>query len=117
MLETPDDGASLSAAVAERILASTAAATTGTAEAAFAELWEVGEAFEAPFAERLANYLAAVEEQLSSQAGFDAYVRLAESRRTFVRDMPIAENSLLFASTNVPLRQRSMTAAGLVEEA
>jgi hypothetical protein len=110
------DGISFSTVVAERILASPEATTTGTAEAAFAELWGVGEAFQAPFADRLTTYFAAVEGRLSSQTGFDAYVRLAESRRAFVRAMPISESTLLFATTTVPTGQRSMTATGLVEE-
>ncbi len=110
------DGGAFSTAVAERILASPGANTTGTAEAAFAELWAEGEAFQVPFAKRLTAYFSAVEGQLTSQTAFDAYVRLAESRRAFVLDMPIAESPLLFAQTTVPPRQRSMTVGGLVEE-
>jgi len=110
------DGGSFSTAVAERILASPEAKESGTAEGEFAQLWGEGESFESPFADRLRTYFTALEEQLSSQHGFDAYVRLAESRRAFVRKMPIAESPLLFATTAVPPARRTMTVAGMVEE-
>ncbi len=111
------DGVSFSTAVAERILASPEAEESGAAEAEFAQLWRVGENFQAPFTDRLTTYFAALEEQLSSQSGFDAYVRLAESRRAFVLEMPIAESALLFARTTVTPARRTMTVAGMVEEA
>jgi len=51
---------------------------------------------------------------LGDQAGFDAYFQLAETRREQVRKMPIFENPLLFARTNVPTAPRSMQGDGSV---
>jgi hypothetical protein len=103
--------------VADAILSSAEAARPGTAEQEFAERWAVGEAFEEAFDGLLEPYYAAFAERLTTQEGFDGYVRLAESRRERVRQMPIAESPLLFARTNVPAGERAMRRDGTVQEA
>ena len=103
--------------VVDAIRGSTAATQPGTPEHEFAQLWEAGEDFEAPFDALLQNYYAALDERLRTQEGFDSYMRLAEWRRDVVRRMPIAESDLLFSRTNIPSRERIMLADGTVEEA
>jgi hypothetical protein len=105
-----------SQSVADAIRSSTAATEPGTPEHEFAQLWDVGQNFEGRFNELLQNYYTAFAERLRTQEGFDSYMRLAESRRDLVRDMPIAESDLLFSQTNVPSRERTMRADGTVEE-
>jgi hypothetical protein len=110
--------------VADAILDSTAATEPGTPEHEFAQLWDAGEDFEAPFNALLQDYYSAFAERLATQEGFDSYMRLAESRRNVVRGtppdfddrMPIAESPMLFSRTNIPPRERIMRANGTVEE-
>jgi hypothetical protein len=111
--------------VADAIRGSAAATEPGTAEHEFAQRWDVGENFKAPFDALLQDYYTAFAEQLRTQEGFDSYMRLAESRRKVVRGtppdfddrMPIAESPMLFSRTNIPSRERRMRADGTVEEA
>jgi hypothetical protein len=113
-----------SQSVADAIRGSTAATQPGTAEHEFAQRWEAGEDFKAPFNALLQDYYTAFAERLTTQEGFDSYMRLAESRRNVVRGtppdfddrMPIAESPLLFSRTNIPPRERIMLADGTVEE-
>ena len=87
----------------------------GSPEREFAELW--GRRDDVAFhGERLRAYYAAVTQRLRTQAGYDDYVRLAESRRERVRQMPIFEGPLLFPSTDVPPGERQMRADGSVVE-
>jgi hypothetical protein len=117
--------ANFSQTVADAILGSTDATEPGTPEHEFAQRWEAGEDFEAPFNALLQAYYTAFAERLRTQEGFDSYMRLAESRRNVVRGtppdfddrMPIAEFPLLFSRTNIPPRERIMLADGTVEEA
>ena len=102
--------------VADAIRSSTAATQPGTPEHEFAQRWDAGENFEATFDALLQDYYTAFAERLRTQEGFDSYMRLAESRRDFVRRMPIAESDLLFSRTNVPSGKRIMLADGTVEE-
>lgn len=102
--------------VADAILSSEEARRPGTAEHEFAERWAVGDAFEGVFNDLLRPYYAAVERRLTTQEGFDDYMRLAESRRAQVRRMPISESPLLFARMNVPSRERAMSEEAMVEE-
>jgi hypothetical protein len=96
-----------------------AAAAPGTPEGSpereFADRWARGDDFPS-FGRELQAYYAAVTARLRTQAGYDDYVRLAESRRERVRQMPIFESPLLFARTNVPPRAREMRADGTVVE-
>jgi len=114
---TTDGPADVSSRVAEAILAAPEASQTGTAEHEFAELWNVGEPFENAFNALLDQYYSAFMARLQTPEGFESYVRLAESRRALVREMPIAETPLLFSQTNVPPAERSMRRDGTVEEA
>jgi hypothetical protein len=93
---------------ADAILIAARAAADGSPEKEFAERWNVGESFEGPFNELLQAYYAAVTARLDTQAGFDDFFRLAESRRAQVRPMPIFESPLLFASTNLASATLSM---------
>lgn len=83
----------------------------------FAERWGKGEAWREEFGRLLGEYFAAVTQRLGTQEGFDDYYRLAESRRERVRAMPIFENPLLFARTNLPPEQLVMRPDGTVESA
>lgn len=103
--------------VVDAIRGSTAATQPGTPEHEFAQLWDAGEDFKAPFDALLQNYYTAFGERLATQEGFDSYMRLAEARRDLVKAMPIAESPLLFSRTNIPSRERIMLADGTVEEA
>ena len=102
-----DDGAEAFAeTVADAILSSPEATRPGA----------VGGAFEEAFDALLERYYAAFAERLTTQEGFDDYMRLAESRRERVRGMPIAESPLLFARANVPAGARAMRRDGTVQE-
>lgn len=112
--------------VVDAIRASEAADELDTPEHEFAQLWDAGENFEAPFNALLQDYYTAFTERLRTQEGFDSYMRLAESRRDLVRGtpprrddrMPIAESPMLFSrAKNIPSRRRIMLADGTVEEA
>jgi hypothetical protein len=103
--------------VADAIRSRPEATQPGTAEHEFAQLWDEGENFEAPFNALLQNYFTAFAQRLTTQEGFDSYMRLAESRRDRVKAMPIAESPMLFSRTNIPSRERTMRADGTVEEA
>ena len=109
-------GDDFSQSISDAIRAS-AAAQPGTPEHEFAQLWDAGENFKAPFDALLQGYYTAFTERLATQEGFDSYMRLAESRRDRVREMPIAESPMLFSRTNIPSRERTMLADGTVEEA
>jgi hypothetical protein len=111
------DGASgFSEEMAAAILAAAKTAGPDSAEAEFAERWEVGLDFKPAFDELLRNYLEAVVARLGTQEGFDDYVRLAESRRRRAkRTLPIArEFSLLFPVTNIADEERAMRPDGTV---
>jgi len=103
--------------VAHAIRTSATATQPGTPEHEFAQLWDAGEGFKAPFDALLQDYYTAFAERLTTQEGFDSYMRLAESRRDRVKAMPITESPMLFSQTNVPSRERTMVADGRVEEA
>jgi len=103
--------------MSDAILAAAEGAPAGSAEREFAALWSAGEGWKEHYAVLLQDFYTKITQRLSTQEGFDAYVRLAESRRERVRAMPITESPLLFAETNIPKAQRSMRADGTVEEA
>ena len=111
------DGAStFSHEIADAIEAAAEGTPDGSPERQFAQLWSVVASFATAFNAELDSYYRAVRAQLETQEGFNAYVRLAESRRNRVRAMPIFETPLLFASTNIPDRNRRMAAGGIVVE-
>jgi hypothetical protein len=90
--------ASFSVDMAAAILAAAETSPADSAEREFAELWAVGEDFKPSFDALLSAYYDQITERLQTQAGYDDYFRLAESRREHVEEtMPIAESPLLFA--------------------
>jgi hypothetical protein len=115
---TISDGASsFSQEMADAIVAAADTSSAGSPEREFKDRWTVGEDFSKPFNTLLGAYYKAVTQKLETQAGFDAYVELAESRRERIREMPIFENQLLFARTNIASVERVMNQDGSVNEA
>lgn len=111
-----DGQSSFSQEMADAILRAADTSPQGSPEREFAERWSAGEDFEDPFNGLLVDYYEAVDERLRTQAGFDDYFELAESRRQRgSKEMPILrENRLLFADTNIPSVSRAMRADGSV---
>jgi hypothetical protein len=103
--------------MAEAILAAAEGSAAHSPEREFAERWAAGEAWWEEFGQLLSDYYRAVGRQLTIQEGFDAYYRLAESRRDQVRSLPILESPLLFARTNIPSARRVMRRDGTVTDA
>lgn len=93
---------SLSETMAEAIVNAAAGAPDGGPEREFAERWAAEDSWKQVFNELLTEYYASIQGRLTAQEGFNDLFRLAESRRNRVRDMPIAESDLLFATTNLP---------------
>ena len=93
----------------DRINAAAPNTDEGSGEREFAELWAVGEAFKAPFGERLNAYYTALQQKLSTQDGYNDIVRLADSRRRAVgAKTQLVEFDLLFAKTTLPDEQLEM---------
>jgi hypothetical protein len=114
---TVSDGASgFSQEMADAVVAAAETSPQASPEREFAERWAVGEDFLSAFDDLLARYYEAVRGRLGTQAGFDDYFALAESRRRRgIEEMPIfRENPLLFAHSNVPPARRAMRADGSV---
>jgi hypothetical protein len=101
--------------LADRITAAAPATPEGSPEREFAARWARGDDLSS-FDDELDAYYAAVGARLRTQDGFDACVRLAESRRASVRGMPISETPLLFVTTDVPRARREMRADATVPE-
>jgi len=79
-----------------------AAASPGSPEEEFAELWGVGDDWREVFGKRLTDYLAAVAHAVQTPSGFHDIYRVAVSRRKQMVDtMPIAEFGLLFPVSDV----------------
>lgn len=111
------DVSSLSEDMANNILAASDSSAPGSPEREFAESWNVGDpAWLSAFGAELGKYYEAIQQQLQGQAGFNDYVRLAESRRNRVRDMPIFESRFLFPETNIPKTELSMRPDAIVTE-
>lgn len=96
-----DGTSAFSDEMAQHILDAVPTTPPGSPEREFADLWGAGDDWPTVFATLLQAYYQAIQQQLASQAGFDAYTRLAESRRNRVRHMPIFESPLLFPQTNI----------------
>lgn len=91
---------------ANAIVGSDAASDEGTAEAEFAGLWSIGDAWAERFAPMLTAYYEAAAGRLNDTAGLTEVFRLAESRRNSVRAMPMGrETDLLFATPEPRLTQ------------
>lgn len=110
-----DPSKDFSQEIADAIRASAAAQESGTAEHEFSQRWDTGDDFQPSFNALLQGYYDAFAQQLTTEAGFNSYVELAESRREQVRGMPIAESPLLFARFNIEARERRMQTDGTVE--
>jgi hypothetical protein len=113
---TVKDGKStFSKEMATNILKTAKAPDATDAEKEFAKRWNVGVKFKADFDRRLTKYFKAVQKRLATQAGFDDYFRLAESRRAIAKEMStFGEFELLFAVSDVPPGVRRMHADGTV---
>ncbi|WP_152991303.1 hypothetical protein [Frankia sp. R43] len=107
----------LAAEFAAAILAVAEKTPDGSPEREFAANWQLGDSgWQDAFATRLEDYMKAVTAQAAMPAGFDAYVRLAESRRNRFRAMRLAEFTLTLPTTNIPrgAPPLRMTAGGAV---
>lgn len=99
----------LSRDMANAILAAAKIAPAGTPEKEFAARWQTGAGFKAAFNTLLTNYYAALTAKLKTQAGFEAYFRLADDRRRDFRARTrLAEFPLLLPHTNIPPANRRM---------
>jgi hypothetical protein len=106
---------SFSADMARAILKAAETVPAAAPEAEFARRWSAGTRFQREFNRILNGYYDAVTARLKTQAGFDAYFKLAEERRQeFKEKMPIAEFPLLLPHTNITPRSRSMQRDGSV---
>jgi hypothetical protein len=109
-----DKKSTFSQEMADNILKAAAAPDAGDAEKEFATRWNVGPKFKAAFDSRLTKYFKAVAKRLATQAGFDGYFRLAESRRAIAKEMStFGEFELTFAVSDAP-PVRTMRADGTV---
>ena len=109
-----DGGSGFSRAMARAILTAAETAPAAAPEVEFAERWAVGSRFTGPFNRILDGYYDAVRARLKTQAGSDAYLQLAETRRRALAAMPIAEFPLLLPRTNIEDAPRRMTRSGAV---
>jgi len=101
--------------MANAILAAAKIAPAGTAEKEFAARWQTGNGFPAAFNTILSRYYTAVTAKLKTQAGFEAYFKLAEARRRDFRERTrLAEFPLLLSHTNIPQAERRMKQDGTV---
>lgn len=110
-----DGTSSFSEDMVQAVLAASEASPEDSPEREFAERWAVGEDFKAPFDALLSAYYDRIAERLATQAGYDDFFRLAESRRERVEGtMPIAESPLLFARARDSVGALRMLADGSV---
>lgn len=111
-------GSDNSETIAQAIIGAAGENDGGSPEGEFAQRWSLGEdRWETSFVRELEAYYEAVETLAASQQGFNDWVRLAESRRSIFRDLPLFEFPLLFAETNLPNERLEMAADGTVVEA
>lgn len=97
---------------ADAIIAASASTPAGSPEKEFKDRWEKAATLPGPLGDDLEKYYDAIKQKLKSQAGFDDFVRLAESHRNRVRDTPLFEFPLLFPVTNIPPNQRRKMKSG-----
>lgn len=91
---------------AQAIIAASAKTSVGSPEKEFKDRWEKAAKLPGDLGNELKKYYGAIAQKLQTQAGFDDFVRLAESHRNRVRDTPLFEFPLLFPVTNVSKNQR-----------
>jgi hypothetical protein len=94
--------------MADAIIAAAAAPNNpaGSPEKEFVDRWTKAADLPGPLGTELTNYYGKIGQRLQNQADFNNYVKLAESHRNRVREMPIFESRLLFPETNIPAAQR-----------
>ncbi|MGH2840395.1 MAG: hypothetical protein ACRDKY_06180, partial [Solirubrobacteraceae bacterium] len=100
--------------LADAIVAAAPGTPPGSPEREFEQRWATADGWRDAFDALLGDYYDAVTQRLETQDGFDAVFRLAESRRNHVRAMPIFENPLLFARTNIAAQTLAMQPDGSV---
>ena len=113
----PTGGEGFCQAIADKILAAAATLPADSAERRFADYWNLSDDdLRARAATDLANYFAAVRQQLMKQAGFDDYIRLAQSRRNRFSqsDLDESELKLLLPKTNLKPTDLRMNVDGTV---
>ena len=113
----PSVGPELSDAAAKKIVAAAANLPANSAERRFAEYWKLSDdQLKARAAKELKDYFDAVRKRLATQAGFDDYTRLAQSRRDHFAATPLNESELklLLPKTNIPKAELRMNADGSV---
>jgi hypothetical protein len=111
-----NSGTDLDGQFAARVAASAQAQVQGSAEAEFLEHWRSpGPEWETAMANRIDAYWKRIGERADTEPGFDAYFRLAESRRREIRRrrLQLLEFELTLATAaDFPDGSLSMTEAG-----
>lgn len=102
----------------DRMVASIlAAATPGTPEQEFAELWADGDNWRSSFGSRIDSFLKALQDRLDTWEGFESIARLVVSRRREALRRPLLEFRLtLPVATAVSDARLRMTPLANVEE-
>ncbi|MFE1772686.1 hypothetical protein [Streptomyces sp. NPDC059008] len=89
--------------IAQRIVAAAGQLTAYSPEAQFAANWSRPDAtWREDFSRRLTDYLAKVQQRITTQEGFDDYVLLAESRRRQFKALKLHEFELTLPTTDIP---------------
>ena len=97
-----DGGPDLSEQIARAIVEASDLTTADSPEREFADNWRVPEhAWQSAFESRIEAYFVEVTQQLATADGFEAYMRLAESRRREINPF-LKESALLVPVTNIP---------------
>lgn len=94
--------------MAQAIISAAPATQAGSPEKEFVDRWNKAQNLPGPLGDELEKYYAAIVKKLKTQAGFDDFVRLAESHRNRFRETPLFEFPLLFPVTDVPRNQRRL---------
>ncbi|MER7707681.1 hypothetical protein ABTX81_32870 [Kitasatospora sp. NPDC097605] len=99
----PTPAAGLAEEVARAITEAAGTLPAGSPEARFAADWALPDAdWPQAFADRIDTYLGHVSARIGTRAGFEDYVRLAESRRRDFRAMRLNEFDLTLPATDIP---------------
>ncbi|MFI0965927.1 hypothetical protein ACH4S8_31710 [Streptomyces sp. NPDC021080] len=100
---TPTAVTELQEHTAQAILEAATRLPSSSPEGRFAADWALADdAWPKAFAERIDDYLGHVGQRIRESAGFDDYVRLAESRRRDFKTMRLNEFELTLPTTNIP---------------
>ncbi|MFE9425618.1 hypothetical protein ACFYNO_21920 [Kitasatospora sp. NPDC006697] len=100
---TPTPAATLTEQVAQAITTAAGILPPTSPEARFAADWALPDtAWQQAFATRIDGYLGRVAARIATRAGFEEYVRLAESRRREFKAMRLNEFELTLPATTIP---------------